>query len=494
MTDERTELIDAIDEAIENAGPLHNDALDDYFQTIDEKNLIEQAQGAINELHAMIRDQVLKHGRIDILEEECLGYGLEPFHEQILAAQNKCRPGKKQMTLAFRGAGKSTVGCVGRCVFEILRNPNIRILIASETQAQADAFLREVREHFEANETFRAIFGDWVGPKWGASEIIVNKRTKIVREGTVTAIGVGGPTVGKHYDLIIGDDCAVEKNSRTENQRERVVTWFYKSLMPTLEPDGRVLINGTRYHPQDLYGYLLKNDPTIVTTIIPILTEDGKSQWPEKWPIDQIIDMKAEYGLPVFETQYQMNTNAMEGKIFSYDSFHFYETLPQSLLKFQGADLAISMKEGNDYFAHCTIGVDLETQKKYIIDIHRGRKKFQEQTDYMLKQFYRHDPMRLGIEANAYQGAQVYTMQDHVGKNRAIPIYTLKDKRTRAMMLAAKCENEELLFHRSQMTLIEELIAMPDGDHDDLFDALDIAHTTASANIKKQRRSEPGLM
>src|SRR5689334_16691540 len=98
--------VNAIDEnigptapPIGETGPL---SFDDYFATIDEKNLIEQTQGALNEYAEMIRDLVINQGRIDILEEEVLGYSLEWFHKKILASQESIKTGK-QLTLAFRG-------------------------------------------------------------------------------------------------------------------------------------------------------------------------------------------------------------------------------------------------------------------------------------------------------------------------------------------------------------------------------------------------------
>ena len=481
-----------LDEAIGAPSPIHGEALDDYFHTLDEKNLVEQVQGTLNEYNAMLREQILQNDRIDILAEEVLNYDLNDHHEEILYSQQNPLDGR-QITLAFRGAGKSTVGTIVRCIYEILKNPNIRILIASNTQIQAEIFLREIKEHFEANDKFIAIFGNYVGSKWDAKEIVVPQRTKMVKESTITCIGVGGPTASRHYDLIIGDDLVDEENSRTELQRERLLVWHYKSLLPTLEPDGRLFYNGTCWHPNDLYAYILKNTPRIQKLIIKAIRDDGTSAWPERWPIDKLLAIKAEFGVPVFETQYQMNTTAMEGKIFSYDSFHWYETLPTNMIIFQGCDLAIGQKDINDYFAFCTIGVCTDTNKKYVIDIHRGRYKFQQQRDYIVKKIFQYDPIRCGIEANAYQGAQVYEVQDQVGKKKAIPIYTLKDKKTRAMKLSAKCENEDILFHKSQMHLVEELLAMPDGDNDDMFDALDIAFTTATTGVRKKRNVEPGL-
>ena len=473
--------------------PMKPAVIDEYFSTIDEKTLIEQTQGALNEYAAILRQKIMEEDRIDILAEEVLGYNLEQHHEDILASQQQPVDGK-QMTLAFRGAGKSTVGSITRVIFLLLKNPNIRILIASNTQIQAEIFLREIKNHFEANDKLKSIFGDYVGPKWDSREIIIKPRTKHHKESSVTCIGVGGPTASRHYDVVIGDDLVDEENARTELQRERLFIWFYKSLIPTLVSTGTIYLLGTRWHPNDLYGYIIKNTPMIRLCIIPAIKEDGTSAWPSEWPIDKLLKIKAEVGLPIFETQYQMNTEAMQGKVFSYDSFHWYEELPPNLLRFQGSDLAISQKDTSDFFAFCTIGVDPVSGKTYVIDIARGRKKFGEQTDFITKQILKHDVIRCGIEANQYQAAQLEAVQAIVGKNKAIPVYTVKDKKTRAMKLEARCSNADILFHKSQMILVEEMLALPDGDNDDMFDALDIAYTTSKQGVKKKRASEPGVM
>lgn len=490
---EKDLVIGQIDDIIKEQGTaLHGGVVDSYFQTVDEQILVEQVQGALNEYAAMIREMVLAQDRIDILAEEILGYSLEEHHQAILASQQDPFEGR-QMSLAFRGAGKSTVGTIARVIYEILKNPNIRILICSNTQIQAEIFLREIKAHFESNDKLKDIFGDFVGPKWDAKEIIVKGRTKAYRESTVSCIGVGGPTASRHYDLIIGDDLADEENSRTELQRDRLWTWFMKSLLPTLMSAGRLFILGTRWHPQDIYGTLIKNNIIQRLCVLPAIKADGTSAWPDEWPLQKLLKMKADMGVPIFETQYQMNTSAMEGKIFSYDSFHWYDDLPKNLVLVGGCDLAISQNTTADYFSMAIIGLDPTTNRKYVVKIHRGRKKYQDQTEYITKEIFALDLIKTGIEANAYQAAQVNEVAARVGKRKVIPIYTLKDKVTRAMKLAARCENEEILFHKSQMILIEELLSMPDGENDDMFDALDIALTTAGQGLRKRRATEPGV-
>ena len=358
-------------EKTNTANILTDDTIEQHLRALDKNALMRQVQGVVNEYKDLIKEQVLTQGRIDILATEVLGYEIKEFHKDIIKNQDECDSGKS-LILAFRDCGKSTVATIVRCIFEILRNPDIRILIASKTQLQSEVFLREIKDHFQANEKLRSIFGDYVGPKWDTKEIIISKRKKNLKESTISCIGVGGPTASRHYSVLIGDDLVDEENARTELQRERLRVWFYKSLLPTLEPDGRVFIVGTRWHPDDLYGYILKNSPEIKPCIIKAINDDGTTPWSERFSMDRLIQIKNELGAPIFETQYQMNTQAMEGRIFSFEMFHWYERPPAEHLAFQGVDLAISRKTGGDYFAHCTIAVDPEG-RIYVLDIMRTR-------------------------------------------------------------------------------------------------------------------------
>ena len=196
---------------------------------------------------------------------------------------------KSTLDLAPRGFGKSTVGDVDYCITRILRDPNIRIMIGSKTQTQAEAFLKEVRTHFEQNEDLIRIFGDWKTSKdnvWNDREFTVNKRSIIKKEATLTALGASGAVISKHFDVIIGDDLVGLENARTEKQRSNLKEWFYSSLFPTLEPDGEIHILGTRYNPLDLYEDLIKsnlkvefsrNVPNNLTEIVDTVTKlDGK--------------------------------------------------------------------------------------------------------------------------------------------------------------------------------------------------------------------------
>src|SRR6185295_13979379 len=170
-----------------------------------------------------IRRQVLKNRRVDILATEVLGMEPKPFHYKLLRFQFRH---SNSLQLIFRGAGKTTTGVVLMAVFYLLLNPNLRILIYSKTEQFSKAILTEIKGHFENNEKLTAIFGAYYDPqnitKWDEKEIRVLPRTSNAKESSITVIGVGGQVVGKHYDILLGDDVVDEENSATKLQREKV--------------------------------------------------------------------------------------------------------------------------------------------------------------------------------------------------------------------------------------------------------------------------------
>jgi hypothetical protein len=185
-----------------------------------------------------------------------LGYEFHDFHRRWFDFQLENR---QTLILAPRGHGKSTICTVAYSLYRLLRDPDARILIVSNTSDQADALSGEIRLQTQSNEALRALFGDLRGGTWRANKFTLAGRTRICKEASVTSVGVDGAVVSRHYDMIILDDVVDEENSRTFDARARLVTWYAKALLPCLEPEGELHILGTRYHPLDLYGRLLES-------------------------------------------------------------------------------------------------------------------------------------------------------------------------------------------------------------------------------------------
>ena len=405
-----------------------------------------------------------------------LGYDVAAVHKRMAASVGQ----ERSLTLAPRGFGKSTLLSVVRCAHEIVRNPNVRILLASNTQPQAEAFVREVRGHLERNSVFRKTFGDLTGAKWTDRELIVGARRRIAKEPTIFAAGVGGAVVSRHFDLIICDDIVDEENSRTELQREKLRTWFYKVLLPCLEPHGETCIVGTRYHYRDLYGHLLETGFVPSVDIIRAIDANGQSAWPEKFPVERLERIRREAGTVIFNAQYQNDTEAMKGAVFKDEWLRFYDATPHPLRIYQGVDLAIARETGSDFFAMVTVGKDVWGDI-YVLDCYQARLSFRQQTLAIAERFERFDPVRVAVESNAYQAAQADFMSE-MGIPRIVKVFTRQDKLTRAWKLSALFEDGRVHLSRAMPELVEQLLAFPQCEHDDLIDALDLAVNVSSSH------------
>lgn len=450
-----------------------------------------------------LRREIIDNNRIDLLATEILGYQVQPFHFRMMQWQF-LHP--ESMQWVFRGAGKSTTCTITKSIHYLIKDPNLRILIASKSQQNAEGFLKEIKGHLEGNSKLIELFGEYYDPqrvgKWDTREIEVAPRTKNHKEASITCVGVAGTIVSKHYDVILSDDLVDEENSRTKTQRDKTRKWYYQTLDPTLEPPSPDVPHrgehhrlGTRYHFDDLWGHLAANELKNHTQTIPALDENGNSPWPEKYPPAWFKEKKRKSGIIIFNAQYQNNTEAMKGEIFQYDDCQQIEDkdIPKDLRVFQGIDLAIKAKENNDQFAHCTIGID-DAWRIFVLDYYIGHIRFTQQTLKIQKLYRKYDPIRTGIETNAYQDAQYQVLKDEDGDIRLTPIITSKDKMTRAWKLSAEFEDKRVFFKKSMTTAIDQLVLFPNHRYDDFFDALDLAVQVAKKKVRKKRRREPGLL
>ena len=501
--------------------PKHLKSLKDRQKTIDEIKITQLKR------NAFLKEQIIKHSRIDLLMREVLGYSdVMDFHLLMFYHNTHCyrklENQKWHLLLASRGSGKSTVITISKIILDILQNPNVRILIASKTDSNSIAFLSEIKQKLQSKK-FVEIFGDHVGRTWNDGGIVVKSRTASHKEDTVTTVGYTGALASKHFDKIYADDLVDEENSKTDTQRLKLYTWFYKILDPTLEPDGEMNIIGTRYHPNDLYGSLINSVFTIKNSSGKVLKRfyiriqallrkqnlKNKSKlkehqklisfWPAKFSVKFLLKKRKDQGTIIFNSQYMNDVKAMVGKIFKVEWFNWYKMEDidlKNLMIFQGVDLAIKQKEDADKFSHVTIGVDKKTFNIFVLNYYNRITHYTDQKKVIGEKFIRFDPIRVGIEANGYQDALLQDMKSdgELSKVRAIPIFTETDKTIRAWKLSAYFERGQVFLLEGMFELQEHLLQMPDGRYKDLFDALDIAVKVAFHGKRKQRENEPGLI
>src|SRR5579859_5114929 len=81
---------------------------------------------------------------------------IPPQDQSGTGLEDQYREGNRNLLLLMpRGTFKSSVVTIGFALQYILHDPNVRILIDSETFSKAKAFLAEIKGHLEGNEEYR---------------------------------------------------------------------------------------------------------------------------------------------------------------------------------------------------------------------------------------------------------------------------------------------------------------------------------------------------
>jgi predicted phage terminase large subunit-like protein len=218
---------------------------------------------------------------------------------------------------------------------------------------------------------------------------------------------------------------------------------------------------------------------------------DDRALWPERFPAGQLAQRRREMGTVIFNLQYQNDARLSQGSVFREEHLRYYERPPEDLAVYQGVDLAISTSRRADYFAIVTIGVSAGFEV-FVLDVFRARLSFERQVRAVLQKARQFDPVRIAVEATGYQAA----LSQVLAGRTPLPVRQMfphKDKLTRAWRLSALFENGKVFFGKRQEVLSDELLVFPDGDHDDLFDALEMAVSLARSSADTKFLRIPGV-
>jgi len=423
-----------------------------------------------------------------------LGLKYEPFHERWFDHQRQHR---RTLVLAPRFHGKSVICNEVFTVWKILRDPSRRVLIVSDTFKQAIAFGGNIRKHLES-EYITDIYGVQMGDKWTEDQFTIAGRDRLQkaskmkreREATVTCMGVLGPIISRHYDIILLDDIVTLQNAAMPSRRDRVVEWYRKALLPNLNPiDGEIHVLGTRYHPEEFYGKIIQNERAAwrnqgTRFFRPLITRaighDGDALWPEGgWDIDTLEVYKREMTSAFFSLQFQNDARLAAGAYFKPEWIKKYDEPPKRHIMVWGVDPQRSTKDTADYFA--MVGVLATPQGDYYVlpRIIRDRPTFAQKTQIVVAIAKAYEPEKILVECaggdehfkqHLVDTAPFHHIRGyHPGKN---------DKAMRFSMLQGLMEHGKIHFPRGNddaEKLISEMLSFPGGEHDDMIDALQMA-------------------
>lgn len=364
-----------------------HEELDRDARIIQYSRILAQYRAFLKEVLGIERND--NYGYVDLCEaqEELVDYLQEP---------ERCK-----MVLTPRYTFKSAIATVGESCWEIARNPNIRILIYSDTATKAQGFLQGIKNHIlgtAPNTKFHKFFPGYYDKdkKWTETEIVIGGRTVDLIEPTVDTGGIETTKVGKHYDLIIFDDIVSDINTTTKAQMDKVYDCYKKSLS-LLTPNGRVIIVGTRWAFGDAYGRIIKEDkdlkPFIKKAIVNSKYLYEKIGLTKEFLNKQLLAQ----GSYFFSCLYQNEPVSDEEAIFKYEKFSFYQNIDHN-------DLYVTASvdpagDGEDYTAITVVGTDKENTI-FVLDIVNKHLRPNQIIEEIIRLSYKWQFKKIGIETN----------------------------------------------------------------------------------------------
>jgi predicted phage terminase large subunit-like protein len=425
--------------------------------------------------------------------QKVFNYRVDGAHGKILQHLIDERFG---LTLVARGHGKSKL-LQAYLTFLAVNNPDIRIILVSDTDTKAVAFLRTIKQTIESSPILKENYPNLIGKQWSDHSIEIAGRSKIMTEPTIMAVGSGsGAATGLHCDYLALDDLVSFDSSRSELQRERTKSWFKTTLLPVLLSTGKISVVGTRYHPQDFYSMIM-DELHYKTLILKAIQPDNTALIPWLMPYedklnenDELIQkglktIREELGNLIFEMQFQNSVElANENHIIQYDYIQYYDSIEWidnqlyvnikgSSIKIKkinlGVDPAISEKEAADFTGMCVIGKGSDNNF-YVLDVLNKHLTLNLQINAITEFVNKWQVNQTLIEDVAYQKALIQELKRRTGL-KIVPITPTRDKTSRLNMVSGHFESKKVYFKKNMNQIINQLLEFPDGRNDDLVDA-----------------------
>jgi predicted phage terminase large subunit-like protein len=386
------------------------------------------------------------------------------------------------------------------------RHPDHQVIAATYAQGLADDFGRKVR-NLVSNRQHEFMFPGFrlADDSQAASRFHTKER------GAYFAVGAGGPITGRGADLLLIDDpIKGREDAESEVMRRHLKDWYTSVARTRLMPGGAIVVIQTRWHEDDLAGWLLKehaheewevlNLPAIAEPDDQIGRQEGVPLWPQAYPLDELDQIRRSVGSRDWASLYQQRPTAEEGAIFKREHWQYSRLWlddPQALIDslgifkvIQAWDTAFKTKEMNDYSACVTIGV--ARTKYFVLDVKRGRFEFPELKRVVQTHAAKWNASSLLIEDTSAGQSIIQELR----RETRLPLIAVKadrDKVARSRAITATHEAGMICLPEAMPWLpdfMDEVSAFPNAPHDDQLDAFVHAMRHAITTPKPEKQEE----
>ena len=243
-----------------------------------------------------------------------------------------------------------------------------------------------------------------------SADVSAAREWETVDGGIMWAAGVGGPITGKGFELgIIDDPIKNAEEAESETVRRSQIEWYQSTWATRREPRAAEIVIQTRWHVNDLSGWLLQqerenpqgwhilnleaiktdNENTFPETCVvePDWRHPGDALCPERYDKDALGTRKHEVGSRHWSALYQQRPTIDTGNIWKREWFRGFKLGDEPELIDVGADwdLAYTDNDSNSASAFIKSGRDAHGNI-YVVDLGCKYLEFPELIPWMASQ------------------------------------------------------------------------------------------------------------
>ncbi len=431
-----------------------------------------------------------------------------PFHEEW---SNILLNGQENFAIeAFRESAKTQIVIRANLLHALTYPQSNRsyLVIICANQTLASKRLIEVSREFLGNADMKGLVSDVKDNSGLALEVHYRNGSKVRIEAYGKGAAIRGLSWGaKRPDLVIIDDPQDSDDASSEAVTLKDWDWFLSDVY-FLGKNTRIFLIGNNLGERCIIERVLQSADLLNFTArrIPILTDDGKSAWPSKWPLREIEKSRENAALlgktDIWYRERMCQCISPDSQKFKREYFRYYDKTPdlRDMNIYTAVDLAISQKVNADCSAIVTVGVN-NSGHWFVLDVEYGRYDPSTTMDAIFSAVQKWRPLSVGIEAVAYQAALQHFLEKEMPKRgiffRIQPLKAEKKKELRIDAIQPRFAVGTIWFkrHAAWLDKIEsELLAYPHGAHDDVIDALAYMEQMAAEpfNYEKYRGGVSG--
>lgn len=411
------------------------------------------------------------------------------FHEDLQDMLEAGRSGRLDCLHAAvampRGHGKTTQ-MIGRILWELGHDSNLRIRIVAETAEVARLRVKEIKAHIERNKFLHAVFPrlrENPNESWQATQLTV-ERDMLSRDPTLSAGGILGGGTGGRVNILIGDDVVGRMNSVSHPKYlSEVISAWQGAWIPQVLRGGRVWFFCTTWHPQDLSHKLIRSKE--YKSLVVAIGPDDEAIWPELLDQQALKAKRSLIGEAEYARGYLLSAGVetdspIDAACIRYVSL---DEVPEGRLSYLlSVDLAVGNDSG-DYFTIVVFGLDFQQRKVYVLDFWRSHQKIHEQLEQVSAFIQEWEAKWVVVEAVAYQEAFADLLRHRFSGSPFAPkiekFRPMASKRSRIEAVSPRVSDGSVLFldrlnpnmPDCDSELVRQIVEFGIQPHDDLCDA-----------------------